>query len=376
MKVCGEEYAGIEVGPIRPPSEAGSLLLRLTRNCPWNQCKFCGLYKGEKFSVRPVAHIKKDIDQIRALVDRLQTCGGKSDSKEFHEENTTWVYQMVRDWYQNGMESIFLQDANSLVMRPADMIETLQYIRQNFPQVERITVYGRSHTIARISDEHLQAFAEAGLNRIHIGLETGSSRVLALVKKGVDKETHILAGQKVKRAGIELSVYYMPGLGGNEYSTESATETADAINQINPDFIRIRTLAIPDHVELNEDYKNGLFTRTNDVTTVRELLTFVNHLRGITSYLKSDHILNLLEEVEGKFPEDKQNMIAVMEAFLALSEWEQIVFRIGRRTGVMRNLSDLKNENRRSHVKQVIARYDINRENVDSVCDDLMKKFI
>lgn len=376
MKVCGEDYAGIEVGPIRPPSEAGSLLIRLTRNCPWNQCKFCGLYKGQKFSARPVEHIKKDIDQIRALINRLQACDGEWDSKQLQEENTSWIYPMVRDWYHNGMRSIFLQDANSLVIKPVDMIEILRYIKRNFPQVERITVYGRSHTIARISDEHLVAFAEAGLNRIHIGLETGSSRVLALVKKGVDKETHILAGQKVKRAGIELSEYYMPGLGGNEYSDESATETADALNKINPDFIRIRTLAVPENVELNVDYKNGLFTRTNDITTVRELLTFVANLSGITSYLKSDHILNLLEEVEGKFPEDKENMIAVLETFLALPEREQMIFRIGRRTGVMRKLDDLNNENRRNHAKQVIARYDINPENVDSVCNDLLKRFI
>jgi len=375
MKINGEEYGGIEVGPIRPPSEAGSLLLRLTRNCPWNQCKFCGLYKGEKFSARPVEHIKKDIDQIRALIDRFQTCDGKWDSNDLREEKT-WIYQMVRDWYQNGMQSIFLQDANSLVIRPVDMIEILQYIKQNFSQVGRITVYGRSHTIARISDENLKAFAEAGLNRIHIGLETGSSRVLALVKKGVDKETHILAGQKVKRAGIELSEYYMPGLGGNEYSDESATETADALNKINPDFIRIRTLAIPESVELNADYKNGLFTRTNDVTTVRELLTFVNNLSGITSYLKSDHILNLLEEVEGKFPEDKEKMIVALESFLALPVKEQIIFRIGRRTGVMRKLDDLNNQNRRNHAEQVIARHDINPENVDSVCNDLLKRFI
>ena len=35
-----------EIGPIRPPSEAQSLLIRVTRGCHWNKCKFCGLYKN------------------------------------------------------------------------------------------------------------------------------------------------------------------------------------------------------------------------------------------------------------------------------------------------------------------------------------------
>ena len=67
-----EDYAGFELGPIRPPSEAASLMLRVTRNCPWNKCKFCGLYRGDQFSIRPVEHIMRDIDQVRAHVDRIE----------------------------------------------------------------------------------------------------------------------------------------------------------------------------------------------------------------------------------------------------------------------------------------------------------------
>ena len=376
MEPCTDSYNGIEVGPIRPPSEAYSLLIRLTRNCPWNQCKFCGLYKGMKFSIRPVEHIKKDIDQIREWIDHLAAGNSQADYAGLKDQNTIWAYQMVVQWYRMGMESIFLQDANSLVMKPEDMIEILQYIKLKFPQVQRITIYGRSQTIARISDEHLKAFADAGLNRIHIGMETGSNEVLKLVKKGVDKERHIIAGQKVKKAGIELSEYFMPGLGGNEYSEENALETADALNQINPDFIRIRTLAVPDNLLLRKDYEEGLFTRTNDIKMVQELLTMVKTLHGITSYLKSDHILNLLEEVEGRFPEDKEKMIAVMETFLALPVKEQIVFRVGRRTGIMHSLKDLDNVDRRSEVEQIIAQYNIDEHNIDKVCDELIKRFI
>jgi len=376
MEKCIENYNGIEIGPIRPPSEADSLMLRLTRNCTWNQCKFCGLYKGKKFSVRPKEHIKKDIDQIKAWIDFFESGKKDFDLDETSGEDQIWAYHMTRTWYINGMKSIFLQDANSLVIKPEDMIDILKYLKLAFPKIERITMYGRSQTIARISEENLKAYAEAGLNRIHIGMETGSTEVLKLVKKGVDKETHIIAGQKVKKAGIELSEYFMPGLGGNEYSNENALDTADALNKINPDFIRIRTLGLPENTELHEDYKNGLFTRTNDIKMVEELLLLVKNLNGITSYLKSDHILNLLEEVEGQFPEDKPKMIATMEAFLELPQKEQILFRIGRRTGIMSKLEDLKNSNIVKRVEQIITQYNIDESNIDIICDDIIKNFI
>lgn len=51
----------IEIGPIRPPSESESLLIRVTRGCHWNKCYFCGLYKSMKFSMRPLEEIITDI---------------------------------------------------------------------------------------------------------------------------------------------------------------------------------------------------------------------------------------------------------------------------------------------------------------------------
>ena len=257
MSTHFREYEGFEIGPIRPPSEAKSLLVRLTRNCPWNRCKFCGLYKGKKFSIRPKEHVIKDLELIKKCIDTIK------EANQANSRNRQVLLNQLVDslgnqgqaaflsaisWYRNGMKSIFFQDANCMIIKPDNMVDILTYIRDNFPQVERITSYGRSDTLARISDENFARFAKAGLNRIHVGMETGSDKILELVKKGATKEIHILAGQKVKRAGIELSEYFIPGLGGVEYSRENALETADALNQINPDFIRIRTLAVTEQV--------------------------------------------------------------------------------------------------------------------------------
>ena len=80
-----ENYTGFELGPIRPPSEARSLLLRITRNCPWNKCTFCGLYKHEKFSIRPVDHVKLDID-LEEEEEKKAKKGGDKDEEDDPED--------------------------------------------------------------------------------------------------------------------------------------------------------------------------------------------------------------------------------------------------------------------------------------------------
>ena len=182
-----EPYQGFEQGRIRPPSESGSLLIRVSRNCPWNRCTFCNLYKDTKFSLRPVDHILKDIDLIRDSVKKINN-GEELKPQSGPDEMAAYA---AMNWVQNGMKSVFLQDSNSLLMKPDELVEVLQYLSDTFPEIERITSYARSHTIARISAANLKRMATAGLNRIHVGLESASDTVLAMVKKGTDKAMQI-----------------------------------------------------------------------------------------------------------------------------------------------------------------------------------------
>jgi len=380
-----KRYSGFEQGPIRPPSEAYSLLIRITRNCPWNRCAFCPVYKGTEFSLRPMEHVIRDIDSVSRHVDSLRKMGnvsGQISRKDLNDYNATLdasdrpAFHAALNWYAAGMQSIFLQDANSLIIKPKDLIEILQHLINCFPWVERITSYARSRTVARISDENLTAFAKAGLNRIHIGMESGSDEVLSFVKKGVDKNTHIKAGRKVKKAGIELSEYIMPGLGGRKLSEIHARETADALNRIDPDFIRIRSLAIPNSVELYDEYAAGRFEKLTDVETAQELLLLLESLEGITSVIKSDHILNLFEEVEGKLPEDKERITGVINKFLEMDSRQRMLYQVGRRLGLFSRLIDLKNQHLKRQVEEACRQYGIEPDNVDQMIDEIMKRFI
>ncbi|MGD9948589.1 MAG: radical SAM protein [Desulfobulbus sp.] len=371
-----ESYNGFEQGPIRPPSESSSLLIRVTRNCPWNRCTFCGLYKGEQFSRRPVAHVLRDIDTVHRFVVGLQN----GDTFLSRDASLDWSEQMAlyaaRNWLMGGAKAVFLQDSNSLIIKPQDLVRILEHLHRSFPKIERITSYARSHTIARMAEADLTAIAAAGLNRIHIGLESGSDAVLANVKKGADSEIHVAAGVKVRQAGIELSEYYMPGLGGRALSQEHALDSAAVLNRINPDFIRIRTLALPEQLELAQEQVSGRFVKLGDRETAQEMRLFLQSLSGINSRIKSDHILNLFEEIDGVLPGDQARMLAVIDRFLNLPPYEQVLYQIGRRTGVFRQLADLKHPGLRHQALGYVEQWMVTPENVDQICDQLMQRFI
>jgi radical SAM superfamily enzyme YgiQ (UPF0313 family) len=380
-----KEYTGFEIGPIRPPSESKSLLLRVSRNCSWNRCTFCGLFKGEKFTIRPKEYIFKDIDLIKQNIDFLKKIFVLSENEKKDKisnyfrtlsKGEQWAFYSADTWFQDDMQSVFLQDGNSLVIKPRDLIDILQYFNKAFPHNKRITSYGRSATIANISDENIQKISDSGLNRIHIGMESANDTILEILKKGATKALHIKAGKKVKKAGIELSEYYMPGAGGAEYSKNNALDSADAINQINPDFVRVRTLAIKESQELYNDFENGTLQRINDIDIVKEILLFVKKLKNIDSVIKSDHILNLLPEAEGSIKHDKEKIIKVLQDFLSLSKFEQMIYRVGRRVGYMKCIKDLKDSLKREATLYVIESENINENNIDLFIEERLNQFI
>jgi radical SAM superfamily enzyme YgiQ (UPF0313 family) len=343
-----------EQGPIRPPNEARSLLLRLTRNCPWNQCLFCPVYKTRKFSLRTVDEIKHDIlaakkiaDEIKALSWKQGHSGAVNDAvigTLFNQPGTNTNYKSIAAWLYYQTDACFLQDADNLIMKTKDLVEVLTFLKEQFPDIKRITTYSRSRTVIRKSVDALKQIRQAGLDRVHIGLETGYDALLKLMKKGVTAAQHIEAGKKLLQAGMQVSEYVMPGLGGQEMWREHAVETAKVLNQINPHFIRLRSLRVPEHIPLYEKLEDGSFTEQTDDMLAKEIELFIETLEGITSTVTSDHIMNLLEEVSGQFPDDKEKMLKVIQAYQSLSESDRLIYRAGRRGGAYRSTADLKHD--------------------------------
>ena len=306
-----------EQGVIRPPSEAQSLLVRVTRNCPWNRCHICPAYKGEKFSLRSVAEIKNDID-------------------------------MMADAYGSaGYESAFLQDADSLILPTNDLVEILKHIKKTFPGIKRITTYARAKSMKRKSVEELIELREEGLNRIHSGMESGSPEVLRLIMKGIKPEDVITGGSRVVASGISLSEYIMPGVGGRKFSNEHAVETARILNIVKPDYIRVRTFAVHPMSPIQKMVDKGSFIPLTDEEVVREIRLLLENLDEIPAHFRcGDFSLNLLMQVDGYLDRDKEKMIAEIDRYLALPERQKKAYSLIQRTYPgMRSLDVLNDEN-------------------------------
>lgn len=322
--------------------------------------------------------MKQDIDSIAKYIETLESHSSKQTvrSPRNIEPIDAEAYWMAFNWFRYGMRSVFIQDADSLSMPGPDIIEILAHLRDKFPSIERVTSYARSSTVAKIGQESLKAMREAGLNRIHIGMESGSDAVLKMVRKGASKEIHVKAGLKVRAAGIELSEYVMPGLGGVRLSREHALETASALNRINPDFIRFRQLAIPVTAPLYDMVEAGEFERCTDLQVIQELRLLISNLNGIDSSIASDHILNLLQEIDGKLPDDKTSLLSTIDEFLEMDPQRQRLFQIGRRLGLFYGLGDLENSEKLKRVEAVYEALEISPENIDKKVNDLMTRFI
>jgi hypothetical protein len=374
----------LELGPIRPPSEASSLLLRVTRNCSWNRCKFCHIYKGKRFELRPVEDIKQEILAVKAIQDKLKEAalkagyGGQVEAAAAAILNSPLgeTHFNVALWLYHGGTSAFLQDANTLIMPTPDLVEVIKFLKKTLPSITRITSYGRSKTAAKKKLEELKALHEAGLDRLHIGLESGYDPLLEYMDKGVTAVDHIAGGKKIVESGISLSEYVLLGLGGKKMWREHATETARVLNEINgADFIRARTLTIKEGMPLFDEVKEGKFVRSTDEEIVAEEKLLIENL-DCHSYFISDHITNLLQEIEGQLPDDKDKMLAVIDRFQSLSDEERQNFRLGRRIGIYAALDDLSDPGKHELVAQAVAKVAKEGKVDEEVMYSLMERFI
>jgi radical SAM superfamily enzyme YgiQ (UPF0313 family) len=339
-----------EIGTIRPPSEGGSysLLIRVTRNCPWNQCTFCygRPYNHEKFEMRSLEEMKADIDNAGAIYDEIKKVSwelgyggdinnkvGESLIKGIPGLSSSHSFINVFNWLYSGASTAFLQDADSLITPTSRLVEIIRYLKERFPSLNRVTSYARAKTIFKKKDEELKQLYEAGLSRLHIGLETGDDELLKKVKKGVTAEEHIQAGIKVKKAGMELSEYIMPGLGGRAMLEQHAKNTARVLSEINPDFIRSRPFTPLPGTPLFDEYRNGELELLSPHECLKEMKIFIEGL-DVTSRVCFDHFRNPAYRTESgnlyhlfkqdydgyKFPEEKGVVLNLIEEGLTVDE--------------------------------------------------------
>jgi len=334
-----------KIGTYRPPSEGGSasLLLRVTENCPWNRCTFCEMYKGHRFVYRPAEEIKADIDRVAAIRDEITAVSCKlgmdgkinrdlgaallAEGRDLIEDSS---FITVFNWLSCGGRTAFLQDANSMIMRPREFVAVLRHLRETLPSLTRVTTYARSKTLAQRKPEELRMIHEAGLDRLHIGLETGDDELLALVRKGVTRAEQIEGGRKAITAGFQVSQYWMPDLGGRERWRQHAENTASALTAINPHYIRSRPLVPRPGTPMFEDVAQGRLRLSSPHERLEELALMIGGLE-VTSRVCFDHAMNawvdrrggllFRQDYEGyRFPDEKPLLLERIREGLAVQE--------------------------------------------------------
>jgi len=246
------------------------------------------MYKEKHFRIRPVEDIRQDI-------------------------------AAAREYYGPALQSLFLPDGNTILMKTAELVEILEYARELFPGLKRVTMYGSAQFINLKTPAELSALRLAGLDRIHSGMESGDDVTLKNVCKGSTSAQIISAGHKVMNAGMELSEYILIGVGGQGRTVEHASESARVINEIGPDYIRLRTLIPMPGTPLHETWRQGKFDLLRPHQALQETRLFIDNLTVTGSKLFSDHHSNYAW-VNGRLPEDKRSMLKTIDELLLQPE--------------------------------------------------------
>jgi len=340
----------MEIGPMGPIGEHESLIIRATKNCPWNRCLFCSVYKGRKFGYRKVSEIKRDIDVVRRvkeLVEKTSYSLGMDgriteeviwkilrDHPEIYGKNlenrpALSTLKNVLNWMFYGGKRCFLQDANSLIIRVKDLLEILRYLKECFPSIIFISTYARSKTCAQRSISELRELKDAGLSWVYVGIESGCDEVLKYMRKGVTQKEHISGGRKVIEAGINYAAFVMPGLGGKLLSKEHVEDTIRVLNEIRPHEIRIRSLAILRDSPLYEKWKRGEFEASTEEQMVSEIERIINGIR-FDCIFETLQLTNVLFNVKDRLSRIKNELLQKIMWYKSLPPHRRLSWELNR----------------------------------------------
>ncbi len=270
---------------IRPPSEAGSLLLPVTIGCSHNECTFCCTYIGVKFRIRPVDDIKRDIDQAA--------------------QNYSW-----------SVRRVFLEEGDALICPQRRLVEVLEYLNKKFPYLERVGTYATPQSALIKSVDQLKELNRLGLKIAYLGVETGDEELLKKVKKGATYAQLVEAGRKLKEGGITLSVTVLLGLGGVEGSREHALKTARVLSDIDPDFAGALTLMLVPGTPLHKDWKEGRFSLISPFQSLEELKLMIENSNFTNCFFTANHASNYLP-LKVRLPGQKAEVIEMIDKVLA-----------------------------------------------------------
>ena len=261
----------------RPPSEAYSLLVQVTVGCSHNKCTFCNMYKDKQFRLRSPEEVLEDLAWARSHYQKVQR--------------------------------MFLCDGDALCLSNNKLLTILDYIRDHFPECERVSTYGRAKDALRKTDAELKELREHGLEMVYLGAESGSPQVLADIKKGETREELIAGVHKLEDAGMKTSVTFISGLAGPLGWEDHAIQTGTMITEMNASYVSLLTLMLEPPAPMLDDYRQGKFQYLTPEEVLAETCLLLQHAKPSKSCVfRSNHASNYVS-LRGNLPEDNERMI-------------------------------------------------------------------
>jgi radical SAM superfamily enzyme YgiQ (UPF0313 family) len=277
---------------VRPPSEANSFLLPVTFGCSHNKCTFCGTYSNMRFRIRPLEDIRRDIDKMA--------------------RNYSW-----------SLRRVFLENGDALIAPQRLLVEVLKYLKEKFPNLEKIGSYTTPQAALIKSIEELKELRRLGLTIAYMGVETGDEELLEKINKGATYAQIVEAGRKIKQAGIALSVTVILGLGGPEGSQKHALGTAKILSDIDPDFAGALTLMLVPGTPLHQDWDEGKFELITPLQSLAELKTIIENVELTNCFFTANHASNYLP-IKARLPQQKAAVLKLINEVLETKDMSRL----------------------------------------------------
>ncbi|MCR5346352.1 MAG: radical SAM protein [Fretibacterium sp.] len=273
-----------------PMAESYTVQVPVTVSCSYRRCLYCDLNQGMAFR-------ELSFDEIDANLERLRV---------IHERDT------------RPPSRFLLAGGNPFVLSTEKLLSIAERVRAVFPSCEYIACFARADDVLRktggASDE-LATLHQAGYDRLCLGIESGSDRVLRYQEKGVGRAENAAAMAALDAAGMRYSAYVMLGLGGRDMSAEHITETADLLNAAHPFELTVVTLVLFRGARLVEKVRTREFRRMTSLETLKEGRELLSRLT-LSTVWNGTHKTNLFP-IKGKLPEHKDLLLRRIDAALA-----------------------------------------------------------
>ena len=269
----------------RPPSEADAYILQATLGCSWNRCTYCDMYRDKVYRERELADVLEDLRTAVAVA-------------------------------RGRIDKVFVADGDALGMATESWLAVLDAARAGFPLLRRVSCYATAGNLLKKTPEELQTLRERGLTRLYIGPESGDDATLKRIAKGATHAEHVLAAQKARAAGIELSMIVLLGVGGTARAQEHAKATADLITEMDPEYVAALTTTVIPATPLHRLQTTGRFALPTVVEMLAELRTIVDRARPTDAVFRTNHASNYLP-LSGHLPVDRERILETIDNALA-----------------------------------------------------------